>query len=423
MNVLLVTLGSHGDIFPFLAIGRSLARRGHACRVATHPWFHAEISAEGLEPVAAAVSFPMAELIRHRDLFHRVRGPLLLARHLAPVQSELAADVRRIASQSRVDVIVAHYGALSARWVAEALRIPCASAVLAPTAWHHPADRVPTYQIEAGFGRAAAARIVARLVDPPLRLASSGWIRKLRSEAGVGRARGWPSVWDEFRAGDAVLGLWPEAYRPRLAGDPERSVLCGFPWSAPASRSLPAPLAEFLDAGPAPVVFTLGSAAVNHPGEFFGRSIEAVRRLGVRAVLLTGRGNPPPAGLPSGVLAVEWASHAALFPRARVNVHHAGIGSTAEALRAGRPSLAVPHAYDQFNNALRVGRLGAGLALSRHRLTVQRLVRALDRAIHDESLARRAAELAPSMAADGAEAAADAIERLRPRTETSSAAA
>ncbi len=414
MRVLLVTFGSHGDLFPFLAIGRALARRGHACRVAAHPHFTRDIETAGLEPEPVIARVPVGYLLRHPELFHRTRGPLLGMRHFPALLREFATDVRRLAATRPFDAMVCHYGAISARWVAEDAGVPCASCALTPMAWHSAHDEVPAYQSAPGRGRAAAARRFARLADPALRLAFGAWVRSLRRACGVppprrGPRAAWPSVWDEFRAGDLALGLWPEAFRPGLPDDPPDSRRCGFTRYAPPGEAPDPRLEAFLAGGDPPVAFTLGSAAVHHPRGFFALAAAACRRLGVRGVLLTGRGNPPPTGLPGTVLAVDWATHATLFPRAAAVVHHAGIGTTAEALAAGRPSLAVPHAFDQFNNALRVERLGAGLQVPRHRLDARRLEAALERVVRDPALAARAAALAPRMAADGAGPAADAV--------------
>jgi UDP:flavonoid glycosyltransferase YjiC (YdhE family) len=93
------------------------------------------------------------------------------------------------------------------------------------------------------------------------------------------------------------------------------------------------------------------------PGDFFRESAEAARRLGRRAVLLTGRDprNQPVGELPAGVIAVPYAPHAAVFPRAAVVVHQGGIGTTGEAMRAGRPMLVVPYSHDQPDHAARPG--------------------------------------------------------------------
>ena len=137
--------------------------------------------------------------------------------------------------------------------------------------------------------------------------------------------------------------------------------------SSPASPSTtrtarpgcPPDLARFLDDGPPPIVFTLGYSAVPVAGRFYEDSAAAARRLGRRAVLLVGKDprNRPPS-LPEGVVAFDYAPFSELFPRAAAVVHQGGIGTTALAMRAGRPMLVVPFAHDQPDNAERLARLG-----------------------------------------------------------------
>lgn len=416
MHALFTTIGSHGDLFPLLAIGRALRARGGTCEVATHPCFHREIGAAGLDPLPLLADVPVPDILRHPDLFHRIRGPLLGGKWVEALALGAAAELRRHVAARRPDVIVRHHLAISARWVAQEAGIPYASTVLAPLAWNSALDPTPAFQLEHGRAHAALARMTGRALDPPLQLLFARWARRTRAKAGFdgrdGEAHEPATLWAESRAGDLSLALWAEAFRPAFADDPANGYICGFPWHACADDALAPDLEGFLSAGAPPIVFTLGSAAVHNPGDFFALAAAACATLGRRGVLLTGRGNPPPAPLPPGVIAVEWAPHALLFPRALVNVHHAGIGSVAQALRAGRPGVAIPHAFDQFNNAVRVEALGAGLTLARHHVTAERLVRVLDRALRDASIAGRARSLAARVGDDGAVVAARAIERL-----------
>ena len=134
-----------------------------------------------------------------------------------------------------------------------------------------------------------------------------------------------------------------------------------------AQSGLPAELEAFLQAGEAPIVFTLGSSAVHDPRGFFEQSAEAARMLNRRAVFLIGQ-NPPPSAMSSDSIAVPYAPFSELFPRAAVVVHQGGSGTTAQALRAGHPTLIMPCGFDQPDNAARVKRIGAGLTVSRESL-------------------------------------------------------
>jgi UDP:flavonoid glycosyltransferase YjiC (YdhE family) len=150
-------------------------------------------------------------------------------------------------------------------------------------------------------------------------------------------------------------------------------------------------------------------------GRFFVESAEAAARIGRRAVLLIGfdPSNVPADRLPEGVIAVEYAPFSELFPRAAAIVHQGGVGTTGQALRAGRPSLVMPYSHDQPDNAARAERLGVARTIERRRYTAHTAAAALRPLLENGAYAARAAVVAEWVRAEaGARAAADAIERL-----------
>jgi len=176
----------------------------------------------------------------------------------------------------------------------------------------------------------------------------------------------------------------------------------------------PPELEEFLDAGSPPIVFTLGTAAVFSAGDFYRQSIAAAQRLGRRAVLLIGRdpANQIAEPLPEGIIAVQYAPYSRVFPRAAAIVHQGGIGTTAQALRSGRPMLVMPHAFDQPDNADRVVRLGVGLTIPKSKYNADRAGRALGRLLNEPSFARKAAIVGERLQKeDGATVACDLLIR------------
>jgi UDP:flavonoid glycosyltransferase YjiC (YdhE family) len=173
-------------------------------------------------------------------------------------------------------------------------------------------------------------------------------------------------------------------------------------------------LDRFLADGDPPIVFTLGTSAVEAAGSFYEVSAEAARRLSRRAVLLVGRHarNRPRATGPD-VLAVDYAPHAALFPRAAAIVHQGGAGTLHQALAAGRPTLVVPHAHDQPDNAHRVERLGISRTVYPRRYRVASVERALGELLADGECGSRARQVGAVVAGErGAGRAADALDGL-----------
>ena len=137
---------------------------------------------------------------------------------------------------------------------------------------------------------------------------------------------------------------------------------------------MPVELAEFLDKGEKPIVFTLGSAAVMDPRNFFEESIKAASELGRRAVVLYGTFNKPPKGLTDRIVGFDYAPYSSLFPRALCVVHQAGVGTTGQVMRAGIPHLIVPYGHDQPDNAARCRRAGVAEIIQRDEYNSRRLL-------------------------------------------------
>jgi rhamnosyltransferase subunit B len=169
-------------------------------------------------------------------------------------------------------------------------------------------------------------------------------------------------------------------------------------------------LDAFLAAGDAPLVFALGSSAVWIAGDFWQHAIEATHRLGQRAILIVG---PAQLGsLPRDVRAFAYLPYSAVFRRARAVIHQGGIGTLSQALRAGRPQLIVPFAFDQPDNARRAAELGVARVLPAKRVNAQGLGAELREVIENTTCAARAKALAAQLSeTDGAARAAEELAR------------
>jgi UDP:flavonoid glycosyltransferase YjiC (YdhE family) len=174
-------------------------------------------------------------------------------------------------------------------------------------------------------------------------------------------------------------------------------------------------LEEFLASGPPPLVFTLGSAAVLNAGDFYEQSARAAEALGQRAVLLVGHDerNQPSRTLPDSIIAAPFAPFSDLFPRARAIIHQGGVGTTAQALAAGKPMLVVPYSHDQPDNARRVARLGVAGVIRRRDYNASAAEREIRSLLADPRKNEAAAELGSRVSSeDGTREACDALERF-----------
>jgi UDP:flavonoid glycosyltransferase YjiC (YdhE family) len=159
--------------------------------------------------------------------------------------------------------------------------------------------------------------------------------------------------------------MFPEWFGPPQADWPTNTVLTGFPLDNGERPPLPRQLAEFIEAGPAPVAFSVGTANDGRTmaRNFFETSIAACRLAGTRGILISHFFYQIPKPLPADIMHVEYVSYDALLPKLGALVHHGGIGTLSQALRAGVPQLIRPIAYDQFDNSSRAVQLGVAREL------------------------------------------------------------
>jgi UDP:flavonoid glycosyltransferase YjiC (YdhE family) len=423
-HIVLATVGSQGDLFPFLAVGRELVARGHRVTVGAHAIHRDAVLDSGLDFVmASGIAEPEDKAAFAARAFHPWRGPKFVVRDLAA--ADVAASYHALKTFcSAADAVVTTTLAFAVQMLGETLPVAWLSAVLSPSVFLSPFDPPATgiAPLDAWL-RASPAR--GRLLVRSVEALTRPWtapVRDFRRQHGLAPVG---AGGDPFHRGqhgrDGVLAL----YSPVLGGlppdAPANTVLTGQCRYLPGADALEPSLRMWLDAGAPPIVFTLGSAAVHAGADFLRESIAAARQLGRRAVVLTGSPALRERLALQGddILAVDYASHGALFARAAAVVHHGGIGTTQEALRAGRPSLVVPHGFDQPDNAARVRRLGAGDVLPAARYRADRAAAKLAVLLESSTIRSRTGDVARQLHEEhGARVAADiieaAIERRRP---------
>ena len=408
-RILLTTLGSYGDLYPYLAVAEELREMGHQPVVASSATYRGKAEAQGFEfaPIRPDISLDDSEMMKY--LFHQRRGTERVLREVSSRVRETYEDTLQAARG--VDVIVSHPITFASVLVVDKLQMPWISSVLAPISFMSAFDPpLPAPLPGLVRLRVFGPRVMRAVLDFGKR-ASLSWIKPvldLRRE--IGLPRGGNPMFEGGQSPELVLAMFSKVFAEPQADWPANTVTTGFPFydsDEPLARELD----RFIDSGTPPVVFTLGSSAVGAAGRFYAQSLEATQRLNVRAIFLTGtHAQDLPDRLPPNVLEWPYAPHAALFARASAIVHQGGIGTTAQALRSAHPSLVVPFAHDQFDNADRVRRLGAGLWLSRRKYNARTAEAALGRLLTEPAFSASAGRIAEVIRNEnGARTAAEAI--------------
>lgn len=422
-RIVLATGGSLGDLHPFIAMGRALQARGFSAGIATAVDYRDKIEAAGLTFHEVGPSVEQLQRDTGLDLAGltgAIAGSdrFLFGKILLPYAGDATRQL--IAATQGAVAVVGSTLAIGAMMAAEVHGIPGVAVSLQPTmvfSRHDPPflPRAPWLKPATGGPQLWLNDVTRRLG----RMTTAQWtgpMNALRASIGLPPTTD-NIIFDAGRSADLSLGLYSPLLSPRQPDAPANFDVVGYAaWDSETGGppALSPELEGFLNAGPPPLVFTLGSAAVHIPGDFYRESLKAARRLGRRAVLLVG----PEGDLSVGagdpdIHVAAYAPFSLLFPRAAAIVHQGGVGTTHQALRAGRPQLVVPHLGDQYDNAARVVRLGCAGTLARTAYRADRVARSLGTLLDDPAVVARAQALAaPALAEDGAAAAADLIAAL-----------
>ena len=423
-RIVLSTFGSFGDIHPYIAIALELRARGHRPVIATSEVYREKMEVLGLEFRPVRPDMPSydqpEELSKLAEELSEARGGaekvIGLFTGLLP---EIYEDLYAITKDA--DLLLTHPLPLVGPLVAQKLRLPWVSSVLAPASLLSAYDPIVPPQLPALYHLLRLhpffTRMVLRIAFPKLEKIMEP-VYRLRADLGL--PRGEQPIFGGQHSPELVLALFSRMLAQPQRDWPPNTIVTGFPFydrrDFLAETETSEALWQFLDAGPPPIVFTLGSSAFWVAKDFYRDSIAAAQTLGQRALLLIGHArNLPAEPLPKGVAAFEYGAFGEILPRARAIVHQGGVGTTGQGLRSGRPVLVVPHAHDQFDNGARVARLGCGRMIARPRYNADNATRELRKLLDNPKYTKKAEEVSREVQREnGASAAADAIEeRLR----------
>lgn len=413
LSVLLCTFGSAGDVYPFISLGKALKKRGHRPRLLANPYFSPAIERAGLE----LLPFGDAETYRRGEADPRLWNPRTGLRVIMEegVIPALRPMFDRIAAQPREGlVLAAGYLAFGARLAAERFGLPMATVCLQPMVFGstYAPPRMAGLPDLRWLPRPVTAwlfdQLAKRLTDPLI----AGPLNTLRAELGLPPVRDVLHTW--AHSPELCLCMFPEWFGVPQPDWPSCAVTTDFPLDDGGGEPS-AELRAFVEAGPAPLVFTAGSA-MHHAGQYFEKAVQAAQLLGRRLVLVAKAGEQIPARLPEGVFHAGYAPFGWLFGKAAIVGHHGGIGTTAQCLQAGVPQLLTPFNFDQPDNAYILKRLGVAEVLPPGGFRADRAAAAIKRLLESPGVAeacRNAAERCRQ--GTGPDMAVDALESLARR--------
>lgn len=360
MNILLLAVGSYGDVLPLVGLGRELRIRGYTVTLCTNDHF-AQVARQAdlhFLPVGSADEYD--EMANNPNLWHPQKGWRLIMKQLASPKLRKAYRVLCQHIQPGKTALVSSTLGFAARLIQETHNVPHATVHFSPAVFHSayasptmPGFILPDW-LPIWFKRGCWSLINYTLIDPILK----PYLNAFRQELGLSPISKIFSKW--AHSPELVLGMFPDWYAPPQPDWPSHTHLTGFPlYDHVQAASLPASIQTFLKVHPKPLVFTPGSA--NKQGKkFFREAAAACQALGCSAIFLTRYPEQLPSPIPQTIQHFSYVPLSQLLPHCAGLIHHGGIGTCSQAMRAGIPQVIQPLAFDQFDNGARMVRLGVG---------------------------------------------------------------
>jgi len=395
-HYVVISVGTTGDLHPFLRFAKALQSTGRKVTFITNTIHTKLLDGSGLTVVGLGTEEEYIRQSQDPNLWHPTKGFAAAFAHYKDQMLEVDTAIRSVANTSPI-VVITHVfvlpAAVMAREQGSISKIVATYLAPGPIGTCHDPMRLGAKTMPRWVPmswRRALLRFIERKLTDPIALPKLNAARS---------ARNLPAV--------------PAPFSAHMKNEPDLTVTLFPPWFGPAMPDWPQPLlsgdfqlldpepadcfskelATFLAAGSKPLVFTPGTGHLP-VSEFFSYALAAVASLGERAIFLTNERALLPANLPTTILWQPYVPLSGLLPHCKAVIHHGGVGTTAEALRAGTPQLVTPFAWDQFDNAARVAELGAGLVLLSKELSPQKLTRAIRAIVTSESIRSRCAHLA-----------------------------
>lgn len=410
MKIYILTAGSRGDVQPYVALGKGLKKAGHEVTVCTCVSFRQFIVSNGLD--YGYMNDDFMKLIDSEagrkamesgsSFFGLMKTMAVMFRESKGITRRMLRDAWEAARKAGPDLMVFHPKSMAGIHLAEKLEIPGLMALPVPI-------MVPTSEFPAiGFPRLGLGRWYNRL---SYRILHKGYhsydsvINEFRRETlGLGKYPRSAKPYETSKGESiTVLHGYSESVWPRPRDWPEKAMVAGY-WflDSEEGEALSPELETFLEKGDPPVCVGFGSMSGRNPRKTADTVVEALQIAGVRGVLLSGWGGLEPSELPDTVFQVEQAPYDLLFPRMSAVVHHGGAGTTAEGLRAGKPTVICPFLIDQPVWGERVHLLGAGpKPIPQKNLTPEKLAIAIREATSSSLIGKNASELGKKLREEG----------------------
>jgi sterol 3beta-glucosyltransferase len=371
MHVMLMTYGTRGDVQPFVALGHGLIQQGHRVTLAAPERFAAFVTENDLE--FAALTDALIALMDDRlfassadpksSRFHKITSLIALGKKARGLQDALLDDIFKTISQDKPDVIVFHPKTFGAFAIGRHFGIPTVMAQLIPSfipTGDYPHMGIPDLGFRGGLGRGynlLTSKLICKLLNTTLRRQVCRWAARRKN--GI-KTKDLDIVKSCQSGALRIIHAFSNAVISRPDDWPKHATVTGY-WflDGAAQTNPPDPaLQQFAESHQNLIYIGFGSMHGNDPTAMAEMIAKAVSQADVSAIIATGWGGMRDLDWPDNVFALKEVPHDWLFPKVDIVIHHGGAGTSAAALRAGRPSIIIPFFGDQPFWANRLHKLG-----------------------------------------------------------------
>ena len=383
-DILLCTIGSAGDVFPFITLGQELKRRGYHVTLITSRFFMSHAHEAGLEFFGLGSTEDYLSIIQDPDLWSPDKGFKVFAERVVFPIMEPAYEIIANFDPSKT-ILIAQGQFFAAHIAHEKLGFPFITIHLQPAAFRSVHEfpllpvKLPPFLVS-GLFILIDTFLLDKLFAPN--------INRLRQRLNL------PAI-DHIFGGwmhspQKNLGLFPDWFAQPQPDWTPQTQLTSFIYydNQNENESISNELERFLNAGSPPIIFTAGTP-MKHANKFFLDCIQACQLLERRGILLTQHPEQLPEELPQEIQHFAYIPFSKVLPRAVALVHHGGIGTTAQAIAAGIPQVIRPMAHDQPDTAARVEKLGIGISLSPNKFNAASLAEKLNTLITSQQVVER----------------------------------
>jgi sterol 3beta-glucosyltransferase len=392
VKICILTIGTRGDVQPYIVLGLGLKAAGHEVTISTLDEFKPLVHQYNLLHDSLRGDFLKAAQL---EVGQKGTNPLRLIWQYVEMAKDTLAD--EWASAQKAEVLIYSPAAIGGFHIAEKLDIPTFAAfpvpLYSPTK-EFPSPFLPFHNL--GPFNKLSHQIFAQL-GPAMYRSSINQFRKdilgLSPTKGENLLRGKPIT---------KLYAYSEVVVPRPADWDESSVVTGY-WflDTPANWQPDPELVRFLQDGLAPVYIGFGSMFMGGGKQKTEIALQALRLAGQRGILATGWGGLAKVNTTREIFVLDATPHDWLFPKVATIVHHGGAGTTGAAIRAGKPQIICPFVGDQSFWGRRVADLSvAPSPIPQAKLTANKLADAIQYAVSDNNIRQRALSLGETIRAE-----------------------